>query len=169
MGGDDKAFHEHRGIQLIDRALRVCASQSAVWVASSRSADRYARRGIATIPDALPGFAGPLSGLLAGFQKRQAGVLLSIPVDLLGPEQADMEHLLHSLSATQRCCYALIGDRKQPLFAAWRVDCELIEHAHRRLLAGRGSVFKFQDEIGAQPVDFGPRAETWQNLNQVNP
>ena len=167
MGGIDKAFYQHAGSPLINHAMQLSRRFENVWVASGRSAERYKALNIDTLADAIPGFAGPLSGLIAGFRRLQRGVLLSMPVDLLGPTGEDLQRLLDTIKADERCRYAIIAGRHQPLLAAWRVDSELIELAEQRLQRGAGSVYQLQDEIDAQPLDFGERSAHWQNLNKI--
>ena len=166
MGGTDKAFVQFEGESLISRALSLAASFGPVRVASSRSRAAYEALGINPIEDAVAGFAGPLSGLLAGFEALGHGLLLSLPVDLVGPQASDLQKLIDTALAQRCCCYADLGDHRHPLLAVWRVEPALTEQARSILLNGTGAVRALQDAIDALPVDLQPRAGHWRDLNQ---
>ncbi len=167
MGGIDKAFALYQGRSLIEQALDVASSIGPVIVASSRSADRYRQMAVDTVADALPGFAGPMSGLLAGFEQHRTGLLLSMPVDLHGPGPKDLLALAQSAAESRRCAYAMCADRRQPLLAAWWVDADLITAARAELVDGRGAVHALQDAVNALPVDFILQSAAWTNVNRT--
>ncbi|NWK77714.1 molybdenum cofactor guanylyltransferase MobA [Aquitalea sp. LB_tupeE] len=85
MGGVDKGLVELAGQPLIARTLHSLAAQSQpparVLISANRHLDAYAAYGYPVLPDTLPGYPGPLAGLLAGMQAEPDSVLLMLPCD----------------------------------------------------------------------------------------
>jgi molybdopterin-guanine dinucleotide biosynthesis protein A len=126
-------------------------------VAISANGDpaRFDAFGLPVLPDTVPGYLGPLAGLLAGMQWAQsvgATHILSMPTDTpffpenLGSSLAEVSHADAPVLAAS-------GGRRHPAVGLWRVD-----------LAGRlgdflrsGATYKvavFADDCGALAVDF---------------
>src|ERR1043165_7230143 len=67
MGGGDKALIEIGGISILDRVLATLSGQCAgLALNANGDPQRFADTGLPVIPDNVPGFAGPLAGILAG-------------------------------------------------------------------------------------------------------
>jgi molybdopterin-guanine dinucleotide biosynthesis protein A len=86
MGGLDKGLQLLRGEPLAVHVLRRLAPQSGpVLISANRHVERYtelgATFGASVVSDSLPGFPGPLAGLLAGLRVAQTGFVLSAPCD----------------------------------------------------------------------------------------
>lgn len=114
--------------------------------------------GLAAIPDARPGFAGPLSGLLAGLRHARRGLarethVLTAPADtpFLPPDLAGRL----AEKAGPRPVVARSLGRAHPVCALWPVD--LAETLDRWLDAGHNPrLTAFLDETGFETVDFPP-------------
>jgi molybdopterin-guanine dinucleotide biosynthesis protein A len=124
MGGAPKVLRELRGTSLLAEVLRRIAPQvAAVLVSSNDPAVRAACAPYPVLADALPGFAGPLAGILAGLEYAQAPPsrwLLSIaadtpwfPDDLAARLQHAAEH------AGAEVAVACSGGVAHPVFALW--------------------------------------------------
>lgn len=82
MGGQDKGLLMLHGRPLAAHALERLAPQvSQVLISANRHAETYAALGAPVLADSLPGFLGPLAGLLTGLQACRTDWLLSVPCD----------------------------------------------------------------------------------------
>jgi molybdenum cofactor guanylyltransferase len=82
MGGVDKGLQNFRGAPLALHALmRLGPQVSTVLVNANRNLAAYESFGVNVVPDALPDFAGPLAGFLAGLEACQTPYLAVCPVD----------------------------------------------------------------------------------------
>jgi molybdopterin-guanine dinucleotide biosynthesis protein A len=67
MGGGDKPLRDVGGRPILARAIERLAPQCAGLVINANGdAQRFAEFGLPVVPDDVPGFAGPLAGVLAG-------------------------------------------------------------------------------------------------------
>ncbi len=85
MGGSDKALLPLAGRRLVDHVVGRLSRQCGALALSANGAPaRFADLGVPVLPDALPGFPGPLAGLLAGLDWAAAGGadrIVTAPVD----------------------------------------------------------------------------------------
>lgn len=86
MGGLDKGLQPYRGVPLARHALQRLRAQSGELIGplainANRHAAAYAAFGAPVVADALPDFAGPLAGFLAGLALPDADWLLTVPCD----------------------------------------------------------------------------------------
>ena len=67
MGGGDKALLRIGGVSILDRVLERLGPQcSRIILNANGDPQRFASTGFPVVADDLPGFAGPLAGILAG-------------------------------------------------------------------------------------------------------
>jgi molybdenum cofactor guanylyltransferase len=67
MGGGDKALITIGGVTILDRVQALLRPACAEIILNANGDPaRFARYGLPVIPDSVPGFAGPLAGILAG-------------------------------------------------------------------------------------------------------
>jgi molybdopterin-guanine dinucleotide biosynthesis protein A len=82
MGGVDKGLQNHRGIPLAMHALmRLSPQVGALMINANRNLGAYEAMGAPVWPDALPDFAGPLAGFLAGLEHCETPWLVTVPCD----------------------------------------------------------------------------------------
>ena len=82
MGGVDKGLQNHQGIPLALHALlRLSAQVGHAMINANRNLAAYEAMGVPVWPDALPDFAGPLAGFLAGLERCEAPYLVTVPCD----------------------------------------------------------------------------------------
>ena len=87
MGGGDKALIDIGGITILDRVLaRLRPQCTGIVLNANGDASRFSRFGLPVIADDIPGFAGPLAGILAGLDwaaKNAPGAdwVVSVPGD----------------------------------------------------------------------------------------
>jgi molybdenum cofactor guanylyltransferase len=89
MGGLDKGLQPLHGEPLAAHVLKRLAPQTGpLIISANRHADVYATLGApfgaTVIADTLPGFPGPLAGLLAGLRAASTAFVLSAPCDSPG-------------------------------------------------------------------------------------
>lgn len=67
MGGGDKALRVIDGVPLLDRVIERMRPQVETLVLNANGDPaRFASFGLPVVPDSVPGYAGPLAGVLAG-------------------------------------------------------------------------------------------------------
>jgi molybdopterin-guanine dinucleotide biosynthesis protein A len=82
MGGADKGLLDYRGRPLVEWVLAALTPQvDALVISANRNLDAYAAYGHDVLPDTLPGFPGPLAGVLAALDAVRAEWLLVAPCD----------------------------------------------------------------------------------------
>lgn len=128
MGGGDKARIEIGGISILDRVLGRLSGQCVdIIINANGDPERFADTGCTVVPDDVPGFVGPLAGVLAGLDwlaAQQNGVewLLSVPGDCpFLPD--DLVERLHAarrkLGAGVPLACARSGEWRHPVVALW--------------------------------------------------
>ncbi|WCM18863.1 molybdenum cofactor guanylyltransferase MobA [Paraburkholderia bryophila] len=106
MGGVDKGLQTLHGEPLAAHVLKRLAPQcGALLISANRHPETYAALGApfgATIvADTLPGFPGPLAGLLAGLRSARSAYLLSAPCDTPGLPTDLAARLAHAMDTNQ--------------------------------------------------------------------
>ena len=128
MGGGDKTLRAIGGRSILERAADVLAPQCAGLVLNANGDPRrFASFGLPVVADDVPGFAGPLAGILAGLDwlAREvpgapwvvsvAGDTPFIPTDLVARLHAE-----RSTAGAQLAC-AASGGRTHPVIGLWPV------------------------------------------------
>jgi molybdenum cofactor guanylyltransferase len=106
MGGLDKGLQTLHGEPLAAHVLKRLAPQTgALQISANRHADVYRTLGAAfgatVLADTLPGFPGPLAGLLAGMRAAGTAYVLSAPCDTPGLPAELAGRLAQALHANQ--------------------------------------------------------------------
>jgi molybdopterin-guanine dinucleotide biosynthesis protein A len=84
MGGSDKGLVEVEGWPLIDHVIAALAPQvQQLLINANRNIEAYERYGHPVVPDELPGFQGPLAGMLAGLRNATNTYVVFVPCDAL--------------------------------------------------------------------------------------
>jgi molybdenum cofactor guanylyltransferase len=82
MGGVDKGLQTHNGMPLAMHALLRLGSQvGELMINANRNLGAYESMGVPVWPDALPDYAGPLAGFLAGLERCETPYLVTVPCD----------------------------------------------------------------------------------------
>ena len=128
MGGGDKARLTIGGVTILDRVLATLSAQcTGIIINANGDPKRFADTGLPVIADDVPGFAGPLAGILAGLDWLAAqdnGVewMLSVPGDCpFLPD--DLVEKLHQarrkMGAGVPLACARSGEWRHPVVALW--------------------------------------------------
>jgi molybdopterin-guanine dinucleotide biosynthesis protein A len=132
MGGSDKGLQNFRGLPLALQTLMRLQVQSQplqeVLINANRNLSAYESLGVPVWPDSIDGFAGPLAGFLAGLERCETPLLLTVPCDTpLFPLDL-VERLVHAMDA-QDADMAMAAApeadgtvRPQPVFCLLKTD-----------------------------------------------
>jgi molybdopterin-guanine dinucleotide biosynthesis protein A len=148
LGGADKGLEPVEGATQIQCTRRLLAGEFAQVLASAnRHHDRYVALGFTVVPDALPGFQGPLAGVSALLAACTAPLLLTVPVDVVRLPADLVERLRQALSASAASVVRLRDDDGlQPAVALYR--SHLAESAAAALAGGERSLQRWQESAG---------------------
>jgi molybdenum cofactor guanylyltransferase len=128
MGGGDKALRPLGGVPLLDRVIaRLRPQVDALVLNANGDPARFASFGLPAIADRVPGFAGPLAGVLAGLDWAAASrpdcpYVVSVATDapfLPADLVARFAAALDEVGADLAC--AASGGRSHPVFGLWPV------------------------------------------------
>jgi molybdenum cofactor guanylyltransferase len=137
MGGGDKARIRIGGATILERVLARMAPQcAAVILNANGDPARFADTGLNVVPDSVPGFAGPLAGILAGLDWAaahwpQIADVASVPGDcpFLPADLLERLSAARSQARVPLAC-ARSGDWRHPVVGLWPVALrESLRHA----------------------------------------
>jgi molybdopterin-guanine dinucleotide biosynthesis protein A len=167
VGGLDKGWIELGSRPLIAHVLARFAPQaSEIIISANRNLDRYAGFGHAVLADEVPGFAGPLAGLLAAFSRARFGLVCTVPCD--SPfVPLDLVVRLHSAMEENEADVAVArtGDRIHPVFALYRRDLRTTLGDY--LASGERMVQAWQARQRRVEVSFDDTPEGFRNINTL--
>jgi len=166
MGGGDKGRLAVGGVSILDRVLACLSAQcSGIVINANGDPARFADTGLPVIPDDVPGFAGPLAGILAGLDWAAANApqlhwMLSAPADcpFLPDDLVERLHAARRTQGTPLAC-ARSGAWRHPVVGLWplalRADLRraLIEEGLRKIEAFTQRHGVAIAEWPQQPVD----------------
>ncbi|MBP0446280.1 molybdenum cofactor guanylyltransferase [Roseomonas sp. SSH11] len=155
MGGGDKTLLPLNGRPMLSILLERLAPQvSAISISANGDGARFGAvaPGVPVLADPLPGFPGPLAGILAGMDHAaRLGLcwVLSVPGDtpLIPP---DLAARLRAASSPIAC--AASAGRTHPPIALWPVG--LREELRAAITAGEGKVSRWAMAQGCAPVEW---------------
>jgi len=137
MGGGDKARIRIGGATILERVCARFAPQcAAVILNANGDPARFADTGLAVVPDSVPGFAGPLAGILAGLDwaaahRPEIADVASVPGDcpFLPRDLVARLAAARSEAGVPLAC-ARSGDWRHPVVGLWPVRLrENLRHA----------------------------------------
>ena len=129
MGGGDKALRPLGGISLLDRVVeRLRPQVEAIVLNANGDPARFARFALPVVADSVPGFAGPLAGVIAGLdwaavERPDCPYVVSVATDapfLPADLVARLAEGLEGARADLAC--AASGGRTHPVFGLWPVQ-----------------------------------------------
>ncbi len=160
MGGGDKGLREVAGRRLLDHVLaRLRPQVTAIALNANGDPERFRAFGLPVLADSMPGYPGPLAGVLAGLDwaaARDAEAIVTVaadtpffPRDLVARLQAVAGPSRLALAATRE------GDRlwRHPTFGLW--PTALRDDLRAALQDGLRKVVLWTDRHGAAMAEFG--------------
>lgn len=161
MGGVDKGLQNFNGMPLaLNALLRLQPQVGASMVNANRNLAAYESFGVPVWPDALPDYAGPLSGFLAGLEQSDTPWLVTVPCDTpLFP--VDLVQRLGEAAQRDGAEIAMASapeadgqQRTQPVFCLLRH--ELLESLVRFTHGGGRKIDQWTAQHHTVVVPFGP-------------
>jgi molybdenum cofactor guanylyltransferase len=128
MGGGDKSRLTIGGATILDRVLATLRPQCAdVIINANGDPARFADTGLTVVPDSVPGFLGPLAGILAALDwaaehRRDLAWIASVPGDcpFLPMDLVTRLHAARTAESKPLAC-AKSGDWRHPVIGLWPV------------------------------------------------
>ncbi|WP_246088473.1 molybdenum cofactor guanylyltransferase MobA [Phreatobacter stygius] len=129
MGGGDKPLKTVGGRTILDRVVERLAPQcDGLIVNANGDPDRFGFLGFPVVADDVPGFAGPLAGILAALDWTAAhrpdiAWVLSVATDapFLPRDLVSRLHIARQEAGVPLAC-AQSGEQTHPVIGLWRVD-----------------------------------------------
>ena len=171
MGGGDKGLLMLGGQPLLAHiAARLAPQVQAMALNANGEPERFRDLGLPVVPDTVPGFPGPLAGVLAGLDWAAANTQCQAIVTAAGDTPFFPPDLAARLAAAAAdrpgtIAVARSAGRLHPTFALWplavraALESFLVDEGNRRVL----SLIERQQSIA---VDFEPAAV---NGRQIDP
>jgi len=166
MGGGDKCLRELAGRSLIDILIERAQPQvSQLIINANGDPERFKAQGLDIAPDVIEGYAGPLAGVLTGFEWVSTHVpdaewVVSfatdapfIPLDLV----ARLFQAVEDENADMAC--AMTSGRTHPVFALWPVRLKdelrraMMEEEMRKIDLWTGRYNIVHVDFSTDPID----------------
>lgn len=170
MGGGDKGLLQLGDRLILDHVIaRIRPQVSALALNANGDPDRFAAFDLEVVADPVPGFAGPLAGILAALSWMPSTThVLTVPSDtpflprdLAGRLQAAVQGPGDSVIAARE-------GRKHPIVGLWPIGCrDRLEAAVRR--EGLRKVEDWTDRVSTRVVSFDEdSADPFFNVNTMS-
>lgn len=158
MGGGDKPLRTIGGKTILDHVVeRVLPQCGQLIVNANGDPSRFAPWGMPVVQDSIPGFAGPLAGILAGMEwaAEEPGVthVLSVAADtpFLPPDLVRRLELGARAQGVPLACAASDG-RTHPVIGLWPVS--LADDLRDALMAGERKIDRYTERHGVVAVEW---------------
>jgi len=166
MGGGDKCLREVGGKPILARVIeRVQPQVDALVLNANGDPARFASYGLPIAADTVPDFAGPLAGVLAGFDwaaahRPQARYIATVPADGPFVPRDLVRRLADALTADDaELVTAASGVQSYPVVGLWPVSLRqalrgaLVKEGLRKVDAWTGRFRRAIAVFPADPVD----------------
>ena len=162
MGGVDKGLQIHRGVPLaLHTLLRLTPQVGELMINANRNLSAYESMGVPVWPDAVPDFAGPLAGWLAGLERCETPYLVSVPCDTPNFPDDLVQRLADALveQGADIAMAATIEDgrqQRQPVFSLMRTT--LMESLVKFTQSGERKIDRWTAQHSCVEVVFSDAA-----------
>jgi len=165
MGGVDKGLVALDGKPMVEHVLARLAPQvDAVLINANQNLERYARLGVPVVPDAIPGFAGPLAGLHAGLAAATTEFVATVPCDSPFLPHDLVARLMADLVAHRaELAVARTFDQPHPVFAL--VRRRVFAHLASFLDGGGRKIDAWYATLATVETAFDDEADAFRNIN----
>ncbi|TCV93565.1 molybdenum cofactor guanylyltransferase MobA [Biostraticola tofi] len=163
MGGEDKGLKILHRQPLFSHVLAHLAPQvQGIMINANRNMERYQQGGFQVFQDTLPGFPGPLAGMLAGLMAAPNEWSVFVPCDVPVFPQDLVQRLWHG-RGDSLASFVGNGGRDHPTFAL--LHRALVPELENYLGRGERKVMLFLNLIHARRVVFDDPYPAFANLN----
>ena len=163
MGGEDKGlvfYHEKPLYQHVLARLQPQVGQ--IFISANRNQAVYLQSGLPVIGDSLPGFHGPLAGMLAALEKIKTEWAAFVPCDTpLIPQ--DLVSRLWRAKKNYPAVWARSAGRDHPVLALIHVS--QVQALASFLARGERKLMLFLQQAGGHSVSFDDCPEAFKNIN----
>jgi molybdopterin-guanine dinucleotide biosynthesis protein A len=165
MGGEDKGFVTLGGRPMVEYVLDALRPQvGPLLVNANRNLERYGAYGHPVVSDTMPGYLGPLAGVLSALQQVDTEFMVTVPCDapLIAP---DLVARLHAacVAAEADLAVATDGQRQQPVFLLLRTA---VAPSLEVYLAGGGrKIDAWFASVRVAEASFADEPDTFVNVN----
>jgi molybdopterin-guanine dinucleotide biosynthesis protein A len=169
MGGVDKGLQPFQGVPLVQHAFTRLAPQvGLVIVNANRNLEVYRAMGLDVYRDEVPGFAGPLAGVLAGLNHCATPYLATVPCDTPYFPHDLIERLAGGLiEADIVTAYTREGDQLSPQPVFCLVKTSLRDSLRAFIDSGQRKTGLWARELGGARVVFDGDA-AFANFNTLD-
>lgn len=159
MGGGDKGLLRLGDQPILGHVIgRIRPQVSALALNANGDPARFAGFGLEVVPDSVPGYAGPLAGILtalswAAARAPSATHVLTVPSDTPFLPRDLAERLRAGIVAPGDAVIAARRGRRHPVIGLWPVACR--QRLHAAVAAeGLRKVEAWTDRVSARVVGF---------------
>jgi molybdenum cofactor guanylyltransferase len=164
MGGQPKGLVELAGKPMIQHLIEKFAQHCQQTVINANDhISEYQRFGFPVIADSVPGYQGPLAGMLAGMQYAKTNFVLFVPCDTPNLPQRLPASLLAAMQEDTDISVAGIGTKLQPVVALARTS--LVQSLGDALNRGERKTANWITSQSHIVVDFSDEQDGFQNIN----
>lgn len=166
LGGQDKGLIETRGGTLVEGLLGELAPQvDELLVNANRNIPRYVQFGYPVHGDIMPGYAGPLAGMLTALVHARHEWVVCVPCDTPALPQDYVPRMWEALArGGGRAVYAHDGRRAHPVYVLLHRHCSA--GLQRYLAGGARRVEDWLRGVGAVPAAFPELHDGIANINE---
>lgn len=170
MGGGDKSLLPLGPDVVLDHVVRRFAPQvGSLALSANGDPARFSRFALPVVADTVPGFAGPLAGILAGLEWTAANTACPAIATAAADTPflpLNLVDLLASAAGAKPGAIAVTRShgRRHPTFALWPLACR---DALRHFLVDEDNhrVSAFIERFGCVEVEFAPKASTQETID----
>jgi molybdopterin-guanine dinucleotide biosynthesis protein A len=163
MGGQDKGLVKLNGVPLFQHVIQKLAPQvDDIIISANRNIQIYQSVGYRVINDTLPGYPGPLAGILSAMKGIDSEWFLICPCDTPNIPD-DLAARLWDARGQSPVVWVNDGERDHPTIAL--LHRKLIEPLANYLAAGERRVMVFMREAGGHAVPFANQQQNFINVN----
>ena len=165
MGGVDKGLQLLNGRPLVGHIIdRLAPQVSELLINANQNDERYAAFGHRVVPDAIPGFAGPLAGLHAALAVATHPLVATAPCDSPFLPADLVLRLFQALTAANAdLAVARTGDQMHPVFCLCQRT--LLPQLTDFLARGERKMALWHAELKVAVVAFDDQAAAFENIN----
>lgn len=164
MGGRDKGLVDYQGKAFIDHVIaRIAPQVGELLISANRNLEEYASRGYVALADTLPGFQGPLAGVLAGLQAARHEWMLTVPCDM---PNLPVDLVARLMAGRSSAPIVIAEDESRTHPAVMLIHKKLAADLAAYLQSGQRAVHRFQAQAGFAAVRFD--AAEMQNINSLS-
>lgn len=165
MGGQDKGLIKLHGKTIIEQIIKQISPQlDRVIINANRNREQYQQFGLPVIKDKMPGFQGPLAGILTALDTVNTEFIITLPCD--GPQlAADYVARLSTTLAENNAEIAVAHDgfRMQQMYAL--IPTSLTVDLTAFLKQNKRAIKHWLAQHKVATADFSDYPEMFLNIN----